>query len=831
MTKLAMKFLPIIFLSLLLITMASAEFVVVESDFQDPVFSTHSSSLVSLCACGSTIDYVVITNTNIYSQSFTLYSDSDFLSLSSDSIIVGPHSSLSVPYKITVPCDAKDSSFEIYVKGLLETQMVSKDLSVSSCQNLKVEIKEQNMVVPICEPFVSSFRIENTGTFLETYTVEADNYKDYTSSQSQEVIIPANAYADVAFIYQFDCGMIGNYALEYDVYSQKSRMKVDVLQNISINDSYDYSIQLSEVSNTCLNDESYFEIIIENKNNFTDFFRVDSSAPNYVNIQFPEFEGKITKTIALNAFSKTTLGVVVSPTKERHIGSDDIIIFVSSKYAKSKQLAKTNISIFDCYNFDGFFSSSPNKVYACGDETFTNNVELFHSGHGSPSVDFVSSHDFVSIENNFLSFNGQEQKNISLNFAIPNNVTSKDKVIISALFRNETVDTVSFDLFMDTKENCYMLSPVKNKVSLFEDSEYFSFSVQNVGDRNALYSSTLVNAPTYLELLSGDFDVESGRRSNILFQMDRGILFQDANNYNNGSIIGLNSNISINFNNLDSDVVYGYDFEIEFIDYPWYVKAWQVSKTLSPCLVSFFVLSLLVILFGVIGLIKTYRHEHFSSNGLLAIIFLVLFIVATIFVVSSFGIPKSPYTSHDLDSNSSTVIRMLEDKSKTIDLKTFFFDPDDNLINFGVANYDSALLSISEDNSLVTLNPRSDWYGNTTIALFVEDTYNESALSPDIVVEILSVEDYSFFELFMMFCVYFNLVVLLFLFVVVYVSFSFHPKPKEQQLTLTDNLDGKNETKSPASKKLVKTKNKKANNISKKSSKSKSSKKSKKSSK
>ncbi|MCB1084376.1 MAG: hypothetical protein KDK61_08700, partial [Simkania sp.] len=290
---------------------------------------------------------------------------------------------------------------------------------------------------------------------------------------------------------------------------------------------------------------------------------------------------------------------------------------------------------------------------------------------------------------------------------------------------------------------------------------------------------------------------------------DRTTLLEIADDYNNGSIRGLVGTAKVDLSQNGPDLNNEYVFSVEFVDYPWYVTAWQSVKTLSPCTLIFFILSFLVLVFGIIGVIKTSHHEHFSSNNLLALIFLILLIIAGIFVFMNFGLPKSPYTSYDTESNSTTSILMVEDKAKTLDASEFFFDPDDNLVDFDVASYESEFLSVTKEDAYLTLTPRPDWYGNTSLRLVVTDAYNESAVSPEINVEVLPVEDYTFFELFTMFCEYLNLVVLMLLFVVIYVAFSFHPRPKERQLTLSQTVEKKEEKKAVSKKQPAKKKSSK----------------------
>jgi flagellar biosynthesis/type III secretory pathway M-ring protein FliF/YscJ len=162
-------------------------------------------------------------------------------------------------------------------------------------------------------------------------------------------------------------------------------------------------------------------------------------------------------------------------------------------------------------------------------------------------------------------------------------------------------------------------------------------------------------------------------------------------------------------------------------------------------------------------------------------ILLLVMILATLIVFIAWGVPSYSdyYTVYDLETNSTTYLRLAEDKARTFDLTDFFFDPDEDIVEYGVTSISEEELSYRITNSHLRLSPAKDWSGGTILQLYAVDSYGERAQSPDIFVEVLPVEDYSLREFFLLTCVYINLLVVLLLSILLYVVSSLRNRKKE----------------------------------------------------
>lgn len=824
MKKLSILFTILFILSLLsLLSVASAETVFVQHSLShsstDSFYVSSSSSDLSLCSCATGMDSITVVNDGSVPVKVDLLSNLDYVSFSTASVNLIPGQEKLVYVYVHAPCDKSSDVLEITATSVYgKSQLLTRKLSFNKCENLVV-IPGENFTAPLCSEFKDSFLIQNTGSFSEEYEVVVKKFDDYSSVNNKIVTIPANKLFNYTVSYLLPCDVSGVNNLEYKITALKNKRVVDFSKEINISQDYNFSISGPANITVCDSLKQSFNLTLVNDNSFEDRYLIKLHAPSFVSLDMPLTSlGLKSNTLILNASSFTEIPLVFEPSGLKDAGYYNISIFVTSLTGDVIEDLVIPVTVSHCYDFSNLININSDEFYVCSGSLTTLDLILDHKGFATPTVDLkLSSPDYVSLLSDKITFNGKEGQKATIIVNSSDDISEDSTVTIDAFFNDELVDSKSFDLKLRNNSECYFVQPQRTNLNVRYDAVGFSIPIKNLGIKDGTYNVLVFDLPYYSRLTSNKITINSSEKATIYFDIDQDELLNSANAFNNGSIIGLEDSFVMVLKRSSGQEFYS-DITLNFVNKPWY--EWAIINTYSwwnSLTLCFKVLAVLAGLSGlllIILLFKLILGRRFFSSKYLGLILLVLVIILTISVLVWKGVPTKSmfYTTHDLETNSTIYLKMDEDASRSFDLSDFFFDPDNNIVNYSVTSENDSLLYSSIKGSVLTLEPSRDWNGLTSIELVAIDEGNKSASSGRIFVNVLPVEDYSLIDWLTMACHYFVVILFIVFSLLLYLVFSFRKGIKEvkneKQLTLNETVVVKSSRPPRPSRSAVKSKSK-----------------------
>ncbi|MBN1175976.1 hypothetical protein JXA48_05005 [Candidatus Woesearchaeota archaeon] len=789
------------------LALAADVFVQFPSSSIESFYISSASTELSMCSCSTGTDVVQVVNDGSMPIKIDLSSNLDYVSFSQNSVNLVPGSSQMVYMYVHAPCGVSKDNLEITGTSVYgESQVLQRKLSFSSCDNLVV-LPGDDKQTSVCTSFKDNFTILNTGSFAEDYEVEIKNFQSYSSVAKKIVTIPAQTKFDYVVSYNIPCDISGEQTLDYKVTALKNSREIDFSKNLNISPDYNFDVAGPTEMIVCDGTQQSYNITIRNQNHFEDEFLVKLYGPSFADLKLPSaILGIESNTLILNSSTYTDIPLVISPNGAKHDGDYNVTVEVSSLTGRVVEELVMPLSVKHCYDFSNLLSVPEKDVNVCAGETKSLDLVMEHKGVSPAVVQLnITGPDYVKLSSDFVIFDGKEGKKSSIIIDDAPNRNEVSTVNVDAYFNNELVDSDSFDIVLNNKTKCYGIYATKSNLDVRYDSENVYVNVKNLGIQDGFYTPTAFSLPSYLTLKSGPQMINSSDDLYLEFSIDRDALVAYAQMANNGSIVGVENSFLLSMEHSSGAEFYS-KITVKFVDKPWYewmiinISTWWNS--LSLCLQVFFVLSFLAAIFLIVLVVKLFLGRHFFAAKVLGIVLLVLFILATIVVLSWKGVPTKSmfYTSYDLETNSTIYLKLEEDSTRSFDLNEFFFDPDYNIVDYEVTLGDDSHLSAVVKRSKLKITPDKDWNGLTKLELTAIDSAGESASSGDIYVDVLPVEDYSIGGFFSLACSYFNLVmfaiVCLLLYLVVSFKRGFREVKDEKQLTLMETVIVKKE-KSP----------------------------------
>lgn len=801
MKKLFILFAILLFtLSLSSFALAEHVFVSIPTSSVESFYLTSSDVDLSICSCSIGMDSVRVINDGGVPTIVELSSNLDYVSFSKDSVSLLSGDSELVYVYINAPCDVSNDKLEIYASSNDgDSQIIKRKIDFKNCDNLGIIPPASKINSSICTPFMDSFTIVNTGTFLEKYEVSINKYSDYTSVDNKIVSIPANSRFKYNVFYNLPCDVSGDIVLDYTVSSLNNKRDIDFSNDAYISPDYNFEISGPADISICDQDEKSINITLQNNNNFNDEYLVKFDGPSFVDLVLPEaFLGLESNILILNSSSLNEIPLVISPSGVKDAGVYNLTFEVSSLTGDVVESLVIPLTVDHCYDFSNLVNGPSDDVSICAGAKTSIDLVLEHNGNSLAVVDLVlTAPDYVDLSSNFVIFDGKEGIKVPLLINGTPDVSETSPVIVRGYFNGEFVGSDSFNLVLHNSTACYGASVSKSNLDVRFDADYVNVKVKNIGLVNGVYTPEVFNAPDYLDLISESFVMNSSDDATVAFLINRDKLYDSAAILNNDSIVGLSSSFILNLRHSSGKDFFS-EVNINFVDKPWYewayinTSAWWVS--LSVCFQIFVILSILSIIFFICLIVKIILSKRFFSAKTLGSILLILVIIAIAVVFIWKGVPTKSmfYTSHDVDTNSTIFLKIAEDSSNSYDLTEFFFDPDDNIVDYQLSFDNASILSGKVSKDILRLSSLNDFNGLTSFEITAVDSAGESASSGDIYVDVLPVEDYTFYEFFSLACVYFNLVMFIILAFLIYLVFSFKKGFKksndEKQLTLVDTV-------------------------------------------
>ena len=678
-----------------------------------------------------------------------------------------------LPFYVSLPCNNgyfDELTFE-YSTSLGSTGVIALPVSSNSCQNLQVGLNETSLSTDVCTPVSSTLVVKNVGVIRDTYSISSQS--EYVSLSHDSLTLSPGSSAEIRSYVEFPCDKHGSFTIPYTVSTEKSQREARVEQQLTIRPIYNVSLSLDSPQSVCQeSDDRQVTLTLTNENSFDDTYTLSFDLPSFISDNRSFLERLfIRPAYSLSPNQSAQYVFTLEDLDRVDQGSYPVSVDVHSERGDVTSSLNTSITVSDCHDLELVSSTVPQSQYSCVGDTPSHSFTINNTGSMASSVELVlNGPDMLSLSEGIVDLDAGETQTVTLASELTNNSRANTyPVSVDAYVPGSSYELFSYDLVLDSLWTCYGTSVKPSELDIVFDQSSSSVELTNKGTRHATYALSIVNGSDIFSLNETTVSLAPSSSASI-------DILSSANNAIGSSYAGV-----LQVYNTEYGITHDYPFTITVVDHSvWYkLSSWFIA--LGICLQLSLILLVALAILLVITIIKGSSSKiRFSPNYLVLLIGLGIFLIGVVYTLVTVGAPSSSmiYPDYNLSEPSHDHITMLEDTTLVLDHDSYFFDPDDNIKTYGVDSVNKSVLDVSVANKSISLTPVGDWFGNTSFSLFVIDEYNESVSSGSITLEVLDVPDYSFCQVYGVYCGYANLVYFLSFVLVVFVLFSLRSKSK-----------------------------------------------------
>ncbi len=719
------------------------------------------STDAQLCSCGNGQIPISVTNQGDVPTSYIINSLDSSVTLSSAAFVLAPNQQYIAYATVPLTCGdyGQQDSFRVLIRDSFNQEQIIEVIpETRDCLVTSFALDAAQKNVSACEAVTSTLYITNDGQVYEDYIIRTNPAT--TSLSAGSVGIPPQVTAEINATYNFACGTTGTETLEYEIEALNKGLTYEVEQEIIFDDEFDFRLSATtDTLSLCAAQQDSASFKIEHIQAFANQYAITLQAPDFILADIPS-------TVWLDATNSTfEFSVQVAPDANVQ-GTFPVTVQVASLYGDQQAISTVNVTVNDCYNVD-IAAYVPETKYVCEQDTFTETITLINTGTEDVTVDLVSyGSESIFLDTQTITVAQDESVDVLL-FYVENATTlpAEETVGIEAYYQGRLVASKSFDLVTDTLDTCYAISvPGNNQKNVHYTVEEVSVTVQNTGTRYGEYHVLSDDATNTFFPLNSTIDLGRTEKSSLTFARLANVSPGEEYVFN------------VSFIHADSSAVFTEELTFAIKDDPLLVRAWdscaEFIDATPPCQLASLALIIFIAVFAALLIFRSYRKRYYLFPWKLFIIGLILLVVAFMSVYTFIGAPEL-YTQHTLPEFSTTNLVLVEDEAQTYQLTDFFFDPDGDIELYGVSEINEEFLSYRLVNSSLTIIPAEDWNGMTMLRLYAVDSQGAVAESQVIRVDVLPVEDYSFWGMYAMLCMWVNLLLLLILFILIIGYYSY----------------------------------------------------------
>ena len=745
MKKTSLKACLLIFLIIVLSNFVFADFL-----------AEYNDKDITLCRCTTAIDHIRVTNTGNRPDFFQFSDNLDFVVLAETGLELLPGQSEDIPIFVSPLCPDEfiysppDSyTLKIKLRSLSDgkEQTIRKSIKLKHCQNTFLGLTASsplNETLQPCTPITYDLFIQNTGNFIERYTVEMPQYAEYARISADNIFIRPNETANVKIDLTIPCNLYGDFSIPFVVKANKNQLEARVYHDLTIKKNYSFEVLFEDNLAVCELDEQIVPITLKNNIALPNNFSILLETKPY----FVEFEDQLDVKLAGN--EEKTFYVVIKPP--RNSRADYTLPFrITSFLGAADYTYEMPLKIWPCYDVQ---LSVPYAYYDFCEGDYTVPVEVFSNTRAESIIElFLTAPSSVSFPDGETSLSldmfAQERQTVNLEVEVPNDQTTDHEVSIFAVINGKPMinTTKSFMLHTFSDIECHTVNFDTQKMTVtFGTSERY-IKIKNTGKQAATYSLSYVTQ----EWMTIDDEY-------TLFYLEPGwtktipVLF----NIEDGTETGI-YNLDI-FVDSDKDMSFSNIVEVTLRDYNFCEKAWKFIKgtncRLTFCILGIIFLFLLIILM-LIPPVKGRSLRYLVLT--VAVLFIILLLVLFYIIFFYKGVPQ---VYGELPLNQSGLYHEWpEDHTYQINLSYYFYDPDNDILNYEMIPLHKIRAEIKGDSLLLT--PERDYFGEQELIIAAVDSYGAKTYGVPILLKVTNLPERTVFQKFDFYCWYANIVLLL----------------------------------------------------------------------
>jgi len=202
-------------------------------------------SNIKLCKGETFQDIISITNTGTSTGVFEIKTDQDWVTVTPGKFFLEPYKTQEVVSIIKPPSKSKTYKLRTLISTDTVSKVLFQKIEVEDCENTRVSIKDNAFSNCPCTPTMYTFKITNTGNFIETYDIMIDIDPSYYTLSTGTVIIKPKETVSVFAYMNLPCDRYGPHEFNFVTDARSSDNTVETPFYLDILEScYDYDLTL-----------------------------------------------------------------------------------------------------------------------------------------------------------------------------------------------------------------------------------------------------------------------------------------------------------------------------------------------------------------------------------------------------------------------------------------------------------------------------------------------------------------------------------------------------------------------------------------------------------
>ena len=701
---------------------------------------------VQLCQCGSTADSFVVRNTGQYTDRFTITGEgSQYVSLSESSFEVLPGEEHVVYLFFHAPCEKTlDRPVKLTITDIFgDSYDLEKRFVVDKCQNLQAYLStDASGSVQPCQAVEYNVSVTNTGVFTETYDIAfgGKDYSSYFDEPYQQLVLPAGASGVASSSLRLACSMHGAFTVPFEVQAQNNGLSADLEHTLLVNASYGFSASLEAPGHVCAERRDELSLTVRNDAPFNNTFDLSLEGPSFLSL------GQ--DSISLGPGQEGVVTLYAEPTSVEQ-GSYPFTVTLNDRTVHGTRQVSGNLSLRECYGLSVNVDLQEDVNDCSGHHEYP--VVVRNTGSEEESVSLSADGYYSWIDNPSLSLDAGESRIVRLVLDVPANRSLEQDVVVSASL--EGLDVSAQDTlhvrFAD-EYGCYqpLVSPLSQRVRA--DRPNATFTLENAGLRMAEYDVRLDDPSGFSLDQADEYAVlQPGERSSLT-------LYPSFNGSFSAGRHDVLFKVFVDAGEEGKVLEYRFPLTLNVRNKSFLLRAYEYFGA-RPCQLGTLLLLVVIVVLGLIIMARPEANRRYVKHLLLGLVVLWLLAVAVFLVVQ--GFPPSLYDQVHQDASDPLTVYVPEDTSYSLNLSQYFYDPDGDLLEFTVSEMDNVSVYVQNGSALIIPDP--DWSGSRRFRISAFDGKGGMTESPRMSLVVVDRPEYTAWDLYVRYCGYVNLVLLL----------------------------------------------------------------------
>ena len=593
---------------------------------------------------------------------------------------------------------------------------------LSKFPSIMVEQLVAEATINPCQEADFSFKLTNSGSKSEIYKFSVEDFDGVAHITPNLFLSPGDTRI-VKFILKPECSLHGDLNPKIIVEIENEKVEIPIL--LHVEKAYDFSLDFEDNVTICNGVETRHEVRIENLAGLQNNFSI-STSKDWVTSEYGY--------VVIDEGSLAIFDLILEPSFKTEATSV-VNIEITPKYGDSI-VKKLHVNSQTCYSQE--IRLEDRKVCENTDTVY---VYLKNRGLFEESFELLLEDDMFYLDFNNITLGSGEDTRVPI--IIGDTTINRHELLIKSRIKGtpeefskelkEIVEIVSLS-------DCYRPTLLTKKIIVQHNNETNLLEILNLGIDSELYLVEL-NAPEWASIDDEELFIGKGLTEVVEIFTYPGEDVEEAS-YNADLV--LTSKITGN-KYVEKFTISVSEFNL--IEY--------VIK--NKCCIALLTLSLLALIFFIKFILDAQDDDKKRAMLIDLLVILVILILGLVIVTLCFNTFKTKFgleyrneinetqnqclTYYDEElCDSSYYIRFDEDTRFKLDLSDWFYDPDNDELQYSASEVDN--LNLKKSGSLVTLTPEKNWYGTEEIVFYADDGKGGTAESRKFYIHVLDKKEF-----------------------------------------------------------------------------------------